>query len=339
MAQIKNLSKMFINLPDDAKNELFNKIEKVLLQEVNKNVNSIQSDNLLKTGPKCPSCGSMRFRLNGSQQNKQLYKCKDCGRNFRQTSGTVLSWLKKPEKIKDYLSHMLMGYSIKKCAELTGISIQTSFDWRHKLLSGLIPVLDDLRFSGIVETGKVVLPYKEGQSRFLRNIRVKKQCHPEKEARKFIFIKKVSILNTIDRYGNSKLQHINNNENFKKKDIFKELYGKINRESIICTMKNRSFTSFIKDCNIQHIKISRTPVIKGLYHLNNLKNSESELKVWLSGFKGVSPKYLQNYLNWFALNKKILKNIVPETFMLELSSKSRSAWHDYKKMQHNANNN
>lgn len=339
MTQIKSLSKLFIKLPDEAKNELINKINKILLRDVNNNINSIQSENLLKTGPMCPICGSLKFRLNGFQQSKQLYKCKNCGRNFRQTSGTILSWLKKPEKIKDYLSHMLMGYSIKKCAEFTGISIQTSFDWRHKILSGLKPILDDLRFSGIVETGKVVLPYKDGQSRYLRSMKVKKQHHRKKVVNKSIFIKQVSILNTIDRSGNSNIQHINNNKDFGKKDISKELFGKINREATICSIKSRSFTSFIKECNYQHIKISRTPVIKGLYHLNNLKNSERDLKIWLSGFKGVSPKYLQNYLNWFALNNRILKDLSPENFVLELSTKSRSAWRDYREMQQSANNN
>lgn len=33
---------------------------------------------------------------------------------------------------------MLAVYSIEKCVLLTGISAQTSFDWRHKTLFGLV---------------------------------------------------------------------------------------------------------------------------------------------------------------------------------------------------------
>lgn len=32
---------------------------------------------------------------------------------------------------------MLAGYSLEKCAKLTGISKQTAFDWRYKILSAL----------------------------------------------------------------------------------------------------------------------------------------------------------------------------------------------------------
>ena len=46
---------------------------------------------------------------------------------------------------------LLSGYSIRKSAKETGISIQTSFDWRHKLLSSFSSVSVE-EFKGIVES-------------------------------------------------------------------------------------------------------------------------------------------------------------------------------------------
>ena len=47
------------------------------------------------------------------------------------------SYIKKKEKLKPYLFLMLTGSSVKKCALGVGISIQTSFDWRHKIIAAI----------------------------------------------------------------------------------------------------------------------------------------------------------------------------------------------------------
>lgn len=39
--------------------------------------------------------------------------------------------------------------------------------------------------------------------------------------------------------------------------------------------------------------------LKGLYHIQNVNNYHSRLKGWIDRFKGVSTKYLDNYLSWF----------------------------------------
>jgi hypothetical protein len=35
------------------------------------------------------------------------------------------------------------------------------------------------------------------------------------------------------------------------------------------------------------------------------------MKQWLDGFNGVSTKYLQNYLNWFSVLKRLEKAQIP----------------------------
>ena len=49
---------------------------------------------------------------------------------------------------------MLMGYSIKKCAEQTNICVQTSFDWRYKVLSAFGQACPE-GFEGITESDDI----------------------------------------------------------------------------------------------------------------------------------------------------------------------------------------
>ena len=61
---------------------------------------------------------------------------------------------------------MLSGYSIRKSAKETGISIQTSFDWRHKLLTSFSSVSAE-EFQGIVESDDLFFAFSEKGNRHL----------------------------------------------------------------------------------------------------------------------------------------------------------------------------
>lgn len=97
----------------------------------------------------CPGCGGNKISGNGKYKGIQRYVCRDCSKYFRQTTGHITYNLKKTELLSKYIYNMLLGYSIKNCAKATGISIQTSFDWRHKIISAF----NNLRpssFEGII---------------------------------------------------------------------------------------------------------------------------------------------------------------------------------------------
>ena len=79
-----------------------------------------------KKGLKCPKCGSLRLNKNGKTNGRQRYMCKECRitfdeRSFSPLSNTKLSldkWLK-------YCRFMLVGGSIRYCAEEVGVSVPT----------------------------------------------------------------------------------------------------------------------------------------------------------------------------------------------------------------------
>ena len=52
---------------------------------------------------------------------------------------------------------------------------------------------------------------------------------------------------------------------------------------------------------MEHKQIPRGFHKNGIYHINRVNSLHSRFKQWLAGFKGVSTKYLPNYLSFFKL--------------------------------------
>src|SRR5690606_32810163 len=57
-------------------------------------------------------------------------------------------------------------YSLRKCAKLVGISLQTSFEWRHKILHALSQIKTQ-SLQGVVETDETYVLYSDKGKRAL----------------------------------------------------------------------------------------------------------------------------------------------------------------------------
>ena len=140
----------------------------------------------------CPHCKCERIRANGKLKGVQRYLCNGCGKNFSETIGKFWFALKNKDKINKYLYCLLSGYSIKKSAKETGISIQTSFDWRHKLLTSFSSVSVS-EFEGIVESDDLFFPISEKGNRTLER---KPKKRGEKAGKAVISNEKVAVITT-----------------------------------------------------------------------------------------------------------------------------------------------
>ncbi len=58
-----------------------------------------------------------------------------------------------------------------------------------------------------------------------------------------------------------------------------------------------SASAYQKFCLENNLKLNAVP---SGFHSNGQNGVHSQLEVWLSRFRGVSAKHLQEYLNWFA---------------------------------------
>ena len=80
----------------------------------------------------------------------------------------------------------------------------------------------------------------------------------------------------------------------------------------------------------QTIKVSAKQYKKGIYHVQHVNQTAQDLKDWMKDFNGVATKYLQNYLNWYALKSIINENQSPVKKTVTLIATSFTAWYEFK---------
>ena len=196
----------------------------------------------------CPHCTDKRIRANVKLKGVQRYLCNGCGKNFSETTGKFWYNIKKKDKLNRYLYCLLSGYSIRKSAKETGISIQTSFDWRHKLLTSFSSVSVE-EFQGIVESDDLFFAYSEKGK---RNLDRKPNQRGEKAG---ISDEKVAVIATCDRSGNKDFK-VATRGRISKRDLDNILKGKLDKADVLCSDSHRSYGAFAKSSKITHKKFN-----------------------------------------------------------------------------------
>ena len=259
-----------------------------------------------KASIKCPSCSSSDISGNGKQNEIQKYVCKSCKKYFRDTTGRLMCNLKKPELLPKYMYSMLLGYSIRKCAKETGVSLQTSFDWRHKIISSF-DELSPSTFKGIVESDDIFfLESSKGN----RNLDRERRSRGSKATKRGISNEQVAVVVTQDRSGNQELKVVKKGR-ISKSDLDEVLGSRIEEGSVLCTDAHRSYSAFAKEKEIDHQKFTANKgqrIVNKIYHVQNVNNTAKRLRTWMRPYNGVATKYLQNYMNWFMVLEKIKHN-------------------------------
>ena len=276
----------------------------------------------------CPHCQSLSVRGNGRLKGVQRYVCKDCRKNFSETTGKFWFALKKKDKVKQYLYCLLSGYSIRKSAKETGISIQTSFDWRHKLLTSFSVVSPD-EFRGIVESDDLFFLYSEKGN---RNLERPARKRGTKAGKAGIHEEQVAVIATCDRTGNKDFQVVKRGR-ISKKDIQKVLEGKMDKAAVLCSDSHRSYTAFARGIPATHKKFNASKgqrKTEQIYHVQHVNNMDKRLRDFMRSFNGVATKYLQQYLNWFLVLEKIKHSTRRMAALAAIALTSNTAWVDYK---------
>lgn len=266
-----------------------------------------QEELSLKKGKKpCPHCNSVKVYKRGKQNNVQMYQCRECKKWYSETSGTPLWDIKLKDKWQGYLRLMQQGMSIKKIAKELGICIQTSFDWRHKILSSLSKFTPET-LSNTVECDELELslsnkgqrgidrkPRKRG-SDFKRNVDTEE-------------ITVVQVVTAVERNGATYLKAVES-KRLSSEQIAQVFEGKLAENTTLITDKHPSYKKFSKaNPALTHRSVlAKDHVDKQNrnIHLQSVNNTHTQLRTFLRPFNGVSSKYLQNYLNWFAYKDKM----------------------------------
>ncbi len=278
----------------------------------------------------CPHCQSKSVGGNGRLKGVQRYVCKSCKKNFSETTGKFWFALKKKNKVRKYLYCLLSGYSIRRSAKETEISIQTSFDWRHKFLTSF-SVVSSEGFEGIVESDDLFFLYSEKGNRNLDRPSAKCGIKTSKAG---VSDEQVAVIATCDRSGNKDFKVVARGR-ISKKDLQRVLDGKLDKAEALCSGSHRSYTVFVRGIKAQHKKFNASRgqrKTEQIYHVQNLNNMDKRLRNFMQPFHGVATKYLRNYLNWFLVLEKIKHSTQR---MVTLTLTSSTAWYGYKQQLFN----
>jgi transposase-like protein len=277
---------------------------------------------ILSTAPICPRCRCEYVTKAGVHNGRQVYKCKNCKYQFRETAKSLVYHLHKYPLILDYLKCMLEGKSLRACASEVGISLPTSFRWRHKILSAIQGLEGGINFSGITEADELLLQYSEKGRRY-------KSPEEKEQAMKTVH-PNVAVLVVTDREGNLLFKHTGENK-VQNSQIKEELKRRVSENNLICFKPNDEFKQAVMESPSKKVIVRRKTKGLAIYSVNVAEKKITNFLVWMMRFRGVATKYLQNYLMWFIVMNKYLKDKVESDIgrLLNLSSHDRWAWERY----------
>lgn len=309
MKQITEIKKKFKSLPASAQVKLLDELlqEHELSGQV---IETVKQDLAVsKTRKPCPHCSSEKVYKRGKQGGIQMYQCRECTRWYSETTGTPLWDIKLKHKWQVYLRCMQQGMSIRKIAKELNISIQTSFDWRHKILSALDRYTPDT-LSGTIECDEMELPLSnKGQRNLDRPARKRGTDFKRNKASAKSTI--VQVVASVERGGETIIKAVES-KRLSADQIAKVFDDKLQKGSTLITDKHASYRLYAKKhpeikhrvlYGKQHVSKDEPEV-----HLQRVNNTHRQIRTFLRPFNGVSTKYLQNYLNWYAYADKLNQN-------------------------------
>ncbi len=274
----------------------------------------------------CPHCKSDKTIRRGKSKGVEKFTCKSCLKHFHGSYGTALFRIRRKDKWQGYLRLMEQGYSIKHAAKELGISIQTSFDWRHKILAALQSTLP-VKVGGIVECDEFQLTESSKGARKLDRKPRKRGTDGHKHNSG-----KVSIVTAVSRTQGS-IAVVVDAKKIDGKEAQKALEGRLQDGTVLITDENTAYNEVKrKQLSITHKKINskenRTERPKDKIHLQTVNNQHKQIRDFLVPFNGVATKYLPNYLNWFIYRQAQSENRgkVKDMLLTTLSAATALVW-------------
>lgn len=246
-------------------------------------------------GLSCPCCGeSGNFKKNGTYRGRQRYLHKTCGHTFNDLTNTPIHRTRYPEKWASYLRAMEQGYSLRKCAKLVGISLQASFEWRHKILHALSQIKTQ-SLEGIVETDETYVLYSEKGKRALPRKARKRGGTAKKRG---ISDEQVCVLVARDRSKHT-VAEVATFGRLSAATLDQLLTSRLQPGVILCTDEEPTFRKYARDQKLPHEKVNpgkKRYVTKEIYHIQNVNAYHERFKTFLHRFRGVATKYLTHYV-------------------------------------------
>ncbi len=240
----------------------------------------------------CPKCSSHSFRKYGYCLGIQRYRCKKCGRCFNETVNTPLHWIHNKKKMMQYAETLPEHLSIRQTAAQIGVSVNTSFSWRHKILSSFMS-LDTSPTKSPVGACQITMPrsYKGKRN-------VSEKNAPATRTVLVADARGIPCLQLLpDKCTALKASHI--------------LSASLSDSASIACRPAHLLTRAVEMTG--RASVEQRELQKKLVAKVNL--AQDRIEFWMERFNGVATKYLQQYWNWFRAENSFIKS--PDAFVNE----------------------
>lgn len=142
---------------------------------------------------------------------------------------------------------------------------------------------------------------------------------------------------TCDRSGNKDFK-VATRGRISKEDLNRIFKGKLDKADVLCSDSHRSYGAFAKANTSAHKKFNASKgqrTLDKVYHVQNVNNMDMRLRKFMDSFNCVATKYLQNYLNWFLVLKKIKNSTSKMATVTAIAFASNSVWYECKQQLFN----
>lgn len=316
-------SEILENIDDVSFEELFQLKESI--NQIIETKSKLLLTNESEQVEKCPHCQSDKIILWGNYKEKKRFRCKDCSRTFIPTTGTVFCNLKNVSKFIYYLTIMFTeGFiSTEQIAARVGVSQRTSFEWRQRLSISLKDEPD--KFGGITEMDDVWFRYSQKGRKGLKYSRKRGRSSHKGDGD---FSAKVLIAKEREGVTDMSLLKIGRLSN---SDIKRKFHDKFEETSILVSDKHPSISSFANSEGIRHESfLAKDHVKDGIYHVQSVNYIAGALDDGINHcLKGVSTKYLQNYVTWLEVKEEYKQKDKKVEKIIKRSINNRLGWDMY----------
>ena len=273
--------------------------------------------------PACPYCSSDKVVLDGTQRSKQRNWCKSCNRSFVPTTNTIMSGSHYTiDNWKSMIEDTFEFVSLDDSAAGLGISHQTAFSMRHKILLALM-YLEDQEPTTLKVLGELdetyVLESEKGK-KFMENAKREPRKRGEKATKRGLSDEQICICTGVERNKGDSYAVTVNRAKPSKAEIKEAFDGHIAEGTVLYTdgLKGYDILEESTDCKVNGVTVEEMKKTKTAT-LNNVNSFHAFIKGHYHDYRGVASKYINRYNALFSAGFRNRRETIDKVCQLVLT--------------------
>lgn len=247
----------------------------------------------------CNNCGCKLYKNGKTKDGVQKYICCGCKKCSSETTDSIVYKTKLSFDVwRNIIDNLLNGFSIRRIAEENCISIYTSFRIRHKILFALKSFVKSIKLKENSQLDEKYFSINLKGTKPENMPRYSKKRTSVGSGLKGISHHKVCVVCGIDEEDNL-IMNIAGLGRCTTNMLRSSFIDKIEKVDKVKADSASAYQDFCKELGIELIAIPSGFHSDGINNISEINGIHSQLETWLSKFRGVSIRHLQEYLNWF----------------------------------------